>query len=85
MNNIEFIKNLNLKAQVKNIYFWLGVTGTLFAAGNVDFSTLTNWKLLLDAILNILNNPVSLVSILMCFIAIINDNSTSGLNNKKGE
>lgn len=86
MNKLnKFIKNLNLKEQTKNIYFWLGIIGTIFAAANIDFNTLTNWNLLLDAIKNILNNPVALVSVVMCFIGIVNNNATSGLNNTKGE
>lgn len=80
---MAFLKELNLKEQLKNSYFWLGIIGTLFAAANIDFNTLTNWKLLLDAIKSIFANPVALVSVLMCFIGITNNNADN-IKSRKG-
>lgn len=71
--------------KVKNPYFWLSVIALIFSASGVDFNQLTSWKLLLDALIGIINNPVSVIAVITAFLGIWNDNSTKGLdklNNK---
>lgn len=63
----------------KNIYFWLGLVGIIFSSAGVDFATLTNWKLLLDSILGILNNPVAVMSVTMAVVGVFVDPNTPGL------
>ena len=70
----------------KNPYFYLSVIGLIFSASGIDFNTLTSWNLFLEAILSILNNPVSVLAVVMALIGIWNDNGTEGLDgitNKK--
>ena len=70
----------------KNPYFYLSVIGLIFSASGIDFNTLTSWSLFWEAILSILNNPVSVLSVVMALIGIWNDNGTAGLDgitNKK--
>lgn len=67
----------------KNPYFVLSVVALIFSASGVDFNELTSWKLLGEALLGILNNPVSVVSVATAFIGIWNDNSTPGLDKIK--
>lgn len=62
----------------KNPYFILGLISTIFLAAGVDFNTLTSWQLLLNAILNILNNPVAIVAVIGAILGLVNDNSTPG-------
>ena len=71
--------------KVKNPYFWLSVVALIFSASGVDFNELTSWKLLLDALIGIVNNPVSVIAVITAFLGIWNDNSTKGLDkiNKK--
>lgn len=72
--------------KIKNPYFWLSVVALIFSASGVDFNQLTSWKLLLDALIGIVNNPVSVIAVITAFLGIWNDNSTKGLdkiNNKK--
>lgn len=75
----DFIKNEKLR----NPYFWLAVFALIFSAGGVDFETLTSWKLLFEAVLGILNNPVSCVAIITAMLGIWNDNSSKGLDKIK--
>lgn len=69
----------------KNPYFWLSTIALIFSASGVDFNQLTSWKLLFDALVGILNNPVSIIAVVTAFLGIWNDNSTKGLDsiNKK--
>ena len=74
-----------MKDKLKNPYFWLSTIALIFSASGVDFNELTSWKLLLDALVSILNNPVSIIAVITAFLGIWNDNSTKGLDsiNKK--
>lgn len=66
--------------KLKNPYFWLAVIGLIFSASGIDFNTLTSWPLLIQALLDIVNNPVSIVAVITAFLGIWNDNSTKGLD-----
>lgn len=68
----------------QNPYFWLSVVGLIFSASGIDFETLTSWKLLVDALLSILENPVAVVSVTTALIGIWNDNGTVGLDRPFG-
>lgn len=64
----------------KNPYFWLSVFALIFSASGVDFDQLTSWPLLIEAFVDILSNPVSIISIITAFLGIWNDNSTKGMD-----
>ena len=71
-----FLKN----SKFRNPYFWLSVFALIFSASGVDFNELTSWTLLGNAIIDILNNPVSVVSVITAMLGIWNDNSTQGMD-----
>jgi hypothetical protein len=78
----EFIKN----PKFRNGYFWLSLVALIFSAAGIDFNTLTSWQLLGEALLSILNNPVSVVAVITAMLGIWNNNDTKGLDpikNKK--
>lgn len=70
--------------RTKNIFFWLGLVGVVFAAAGVDFNTLTSWKLLLDSLLSILSNPVALLSVVLAIVGVFVDPTTRGLGDYNG-
>ena len=72
-----------MKDKLKNPYFWLSTFALIFSASGVDFNQLTSWVLLGEALLSILNNPVSIIAIVTAFLGIWNDNSTKGLDKPK--
>ena len=79
-----------MNEKLKNPYFWLSVFALIFSASGIDFQTLTSWQLLVQALVDILMNPVAIVAIITAFLGIWNDNSTKGLdgfmsNKKEGE
>lgn len=69
-----------MKNKMKNPYFWLSTIGLIFSASGIDFNGLTSWSLLADALMNIINNPVSIIAIITAFLGIWNDNSSEGLD-----
>lgn len=69
-----------MKDKLRNPYFWLSTFALIFSASGVDFNQLTSWALLGQALVGILNNPVSVVAVLTAFLGIWNDNSTKGLD-----
>ena len=74
---------LDKHPKLKNPMFWLSIVGLLFASAGIDFQTLTSWQLLGEALLSILNNPVSVVAVLTALVGIWNNNDTKGLDGFK--
>ena len=72
-----------MNEKLKNPYFWLSVFALIFSASGIDFQTLTSWQLLVQALVDILMNPVAIVAVITAFLGIWNDNSTSGLDTFK--
>ena len=69
-----------MNEKFKNPYFWLSVFALIFSASGIDFQTLTSWQLLVQALVDILLNPVAIVAVITAFLGIWNDNSTKGLD-----
>lgn len=77
----EFLSN----AKFRNPYFWLSIFALIFSASGIEFNTLTSWQLLGEAFIRILNNPVSVVSVITAMLGIWNDNSTKGMDKIKNK
>ena len=69
-----------MNEKLKNPYFWLSVFALIFSASGIDFQTLTSCQLLIQALVDILLNPVAIVAVITAFLGIWNDNSTKGLD-----
>ena len=79
---------LDKHPKLKNPYFWLSIVGLLFASAGIDFNTLTSWQLLGEALISILNNPISEKKKKKTLVGIWNDNRTKrldGLKDKEGD
>lgn len=72
----QFLSN----PKFKNPYLWLSIIGLMFSAAGIDFNALTSWKLLGDALLSIIENPVSIVAVITALLGIWNNNDTPGLD-----
>ena len=82
------MKKINIDPKFKNPYFWISALAVIFSASGVAFEDLTSWNLLGEALIGILNNPVSILSIIIAWLGIFNDNSTPKLDKlqiKKGD
>lgn len=72
-----------MKEKLRNPYFWLSTLALIFSASGIDFETLTSWRLLGEALISIVQNPVAVVAVITAFLGIWNDNSTKGLDKIK--
>lgn len=61
-------------------YFWLSIIALIFSAAGIDFNALTDWQLFGQALLSIINNPVSVVAVITALVGIYNNNDTKGLD-----
>lgn len=75
----------SLKIRIRNPYFWLGLGGVIFSAAGVDFNKLTSWALLGHALLSILQNPVSIIAVIVAIIGVFVDPSSKGLKDAEKE
>ncbi len=75
----DFLNNPKFKSP----YFWLSIVALIFSAAGIDFNALTSWSLFFEALLSILNNPVSIVAVCTALIGIYNNNDTKGIDSIK--
>lgn len=69
---------MDWRNKLKNMWLWAGILGSALLAAGVDFNTLTDWGLLAQAFLSIVQNPVALVSFLAAIVAILINPNTKG-------
>lgn len=74
-----------MEKRIKNIYFVLGLVGVVFAAGGINFDSLTSWKLFMNGILSILNNPVAVVAVILAVLGVFVNPTTPGLTDKENK
>ena len=66
--------------KLRNPYFWISLVALIFSAAGIDFNALTDWGLFGQALLSIVNNPVSVVAVFTALVGIWNNNDTKGLD-----
>lgn len=66
--------------KLRNPYFWISLIALIFSAAGIDFNALTDWGLFGQALLSIVNNPVSVVAVFTALVGIWNNNDTKGLD-----
>lgn len=63
----------------KNPYFWFGFIGVLFSAAGVSLESLTSWDILFGNLMNILDNPFLLGSVIVALVGVWVNPTTKGL------
>ena len=74
---------MNMIDRLKNPYFIVGLIGVIFSAAGIDFESLTNWSILWQNVLSVLNNPFLLVSVITALIGVFVDPTTKGFTDKE--
>lgn len=63
----------------KNVFFWLGVISIIYNASGVDYHEWTTWNALFVALENIINNPATLITMVLALISAYINPNTKGL------
>ena len=75
---------INWKVRFKNPMFWVGIiiaaVMTALAQIGMSWEQITTWGALGEVLLEVIKNPVVLVSVLASIYNAINDPTTSGLS-----
>lgn len=71
-----------MNLRIKNIYFIIGLIGIGLTAAGISPESLTSWDILFNNLLNVLNNPFMLVSVIMAVLGVFVDPTTPGLKDK---
>ena len=71
---------INIPVRFKNPWFWVGLCGTILAAMGVSPEMFTSWGTVLEAVVNLINNPFMLVSVVLAVLGVFVDPTTSGIS-----
>ena len=73
-------KFLDRNPKLKNPYFYISLIALIFASAGIDIETLTSWQAVGEALINMLENPFTVLCEIVAIIGVFNDNSTPGLD-----
>lgn len=69
----------NMKARLKNVYFWLGIVSAFLLAARIEPSTITTWDKLFKALLSVFSNPYLLAYTVVDLLSIFVEPTSPGL------
>ena len=70
---------VNVPVRLKNPWFWVGVVSIIITALGVDPQQFVSWDSLGGYIVDVLRNPVQLVTVVLAVLAVFIDPTTSGI------
>lgn len=70
---------MNLPIRIQNVWFWVGLFGTILTAMNVSPEMFTSWELVWLEIVALLNNPFRLGCVVLAIIGVFVDPTTNGI------
>jgi phi LC3 family holin len=79
----RFNMKINIPVRFKNPWFWVGLCGTILAAMGVSPEMFTSWGAVWEAVVNLINNPFMLVSVVLAVLGVFVDPTTSGISDSK--
>lgn len=71
---------VNIPVRLKNPWFWVGIASVVIAALGVDPQQFVSWDSLVGYIVDVLKNPVQLVTVVLAVLAVIIDPTTAGIS-----
>lgn len=71
---------VNIPVRLKNPWFWVGIASVVIAALGVDPQQFVSWDSLGGYIVDVLKNPVQLVTVVLAVLAVFIDPTTAGLS-----
>lgn len=73
------------KDKLKNPYFWASVFSAMLLALNLEFSDFTSWGYLWEVLKTVGASPFKIGLLVVTFMGIYNNNTTSGLDKLGGK
>lgn len=70
---------MNLPVRMQNIWFWIGLLGTILAAMNVSPEMFTSWELVGSELVSLFSNPFRLGCVVVAIVGVFVDPTTSGI------
>ena len=70
---------INIPVRFKNPWFWVGLCGTILTAMGVSPEMFTSWGAVWEAVVNLINNPFMLVSVVLAVLGVFIDPTTAGI------
>lgn len=70
---------MNLPVRMQNIWFWIGLGGTILASMNVSPEMFTSWDLLWQEIVSLFSNPFRLGCVFIAVMGVFVDPTTAGI------
>lgn len=74
---------VNVPVRFKNPWFWVGVASVAITAIGVDPQTFTSWAAVWEGVMNVLVNPVQLVTMCLAILSVFVDPTTAGIGDSK--
>ena len=71
---------VNIPVRLKNPWFWVGIASVVIAALGVDPQQFVSWDSLGGYIVDVLRNPVQLVTVVLAVLAVFIDPTTAGIS-----
>lgn len=71
---------INIPVRFKNPWFWVGLCGTILTAMGVSPEMFTSWGAVWEAVVNLINNPFMLVSVVLAVLGVFVDPTTAGIS-----
>lgn len=69
---------LNLKVRMKNPWFWVGLIGIILTAMGVSPEMFTSWSAVWDSIVDLVQNPFMLGTVILAVLGVFVDPTTAG-------
>lgn len=74
---------MNIPVRMQNIWFWIGLVGTILTAMNVSPEMFTSWALVAQEVSSLFSNPFRLGCVAIAVIGVFVDPTTSGFGDSK--
>lgn len=74
---------INIPVRFKNPWFWVGLCGTILTAMGVSPEMFTSWGAVWEAVVNLINNPFMLVSVVLAVLGVFVDPTTAGIGDSE--
>lgn len=70
---------MNLPVRMQNIWFWVGLCGTILTAMNISPEMFTSWNLVWLEVVSLFSNPFRLGCVAIAIIGVFVDPTTKGI------